>query len=140
MEPGRTPPGAHADASRSLVAKWVVQVRVLVTGSRFWNDESTIRNALSLVWEPDGVLVIGACSEGAEDLAARCWLRWGGQVERWPFDWDQPEGQVVTSRHRAMLRAGGDACLNFGGTTGRGSLCWLARQAGLSVSEWDPAQ
>jgi hypothetical protein len=96
-------------------------------------------DALSLEWEPDTVLVTGACPKGAEDLAARCWQHWGGQVERWPFDWDQPEGLVVIGRHRAMIQAGADTCLNFGGSTGRGSLRALAREAGLPVYGWTPS-
>jgi hypothetical protein len=89
--------------------------------------------------EPDTVLVTGACPEGAEDLAARCWQRWGGRVERWPFDWDCPEGLVVIGRHRAMLRAGADTCLTFGSSTGPGSLCALAREAGIAVFEREAA-
>ena len=115
-------------------------MRVLVTGSKFWTDWRTIVAALSLAWEPDTWLVTGACSEGAEDLAARCWRHWGGHVERWPFDWDQPEGPVVIGRHRAMLRAGADTCLDFGPSTARGSLCCLARQAGVPVYEWTPGR
>lgn len=85
------------------------------------------------------MLVTGACPEGAEDLAARCWQRWGGRVERWPFDWDCPEGLVVIGRHRAMLRAGADTCLTFGSSTGPGSLCALAREAGIAVFEREAA-
>ena len=51
-------------------------------GSRLWSDWRTIMDALSLVWEPDTVLVTGGCPEGAEDLAAHGWRHWGGQVER----------------------------------------------------------
>ncbi|WP_328302124.1 SLOG family protein [Actinomycetospora sp. NBC_00405] len=60
-------------------------MRVLVAGSKFWTDWQTLMAALSLVREPD-VLVTGACSEGAEDLAVRCWRHWGGRVQRWEFD------------------------------------------------------
>jgi SLOG family YspA-like protein len=136
VEPGRTPPGARADASRSFFTWVVIGMRILVTGSKFWSDRRTIMEALSLVWEPDTVLVTGACPEGAEDLAASCWQHWGGHVERWPFNWDRPEGQVVIGRHRAMLRAGADVCLNFGSSTACGSLCSLAREAGVPVYGW----
>ena len=113
-------------------------MRVLVTGSKSWSDWRTIVVALSLVWEPGTVLVTGACPEGAEGLSARCGRHWGGRVERRPFDWDQPGGRVVIGRHRAMLRTGADTCLNFGSSTAPGSLCCLAREAGVPVYEWTP--
>ncbi len=62
VEPGRTPPGARADASRSPWAWVVVRVRALVTGSKFWSDWRMIKTAISLVWEPD-TLLTGACRE-----------------------------------------------------------------------------
>lgn len=48
--------------------------RVLITGSRTWADREVVRRALAEVWEPDVVLVSGACPAGAEAL---CEARWG---------------------------------------------------------------
>ena len=61
---------------------------LLPTG-RPWceSDWRTLVAALSLVWEPDTVLVSGACHTGADDLAERCWRYLGGAVQRWPADW-----------------------------------------------------
>ncbi|GAA4862294.1 SLOG family protein [Actinomycetospora straminea] len=111
-------------------------MRVLVAGSKFWTDGQTLMAALADVWEPDAALVTGACPEGAEDLAARCWRRWGGRVERWEFDWDQPAGTVVESRHRRMLEAGADVCLTFGSLTGPRSLEAMSRAAGVPTYGW----
>ena len=111
-------------------------MRVLVTGSQFWTDWRTLMAALALVWEPDAVLVTGACPDGAENLAARCWRHWGGRVERWEFDWDQPQGPVVPSRHRRMIDAGADVCLSFGSTTGPHALGTMSRAAGVPTYEW----
>jgi hypothetical protein len=93
-------------------------MRVLVTGSQYFTDLAGIAAALSFVWQPDAVLVTGACPKGAEQTAARCWASWGGQVERWEFDWDQPWGDVVAGRNRAMLEAGADVCLGFDSMSG----------------------
>lgn len=114
-------------------------MRVLVAGSKFWTDERTLTGALALVWEPDAVLVTGVCPEGVEELAARCWGRWGGRVERWEFDWDQPQGTVVESRQRQMLEAGADVCLTFGGLAGPQSLEAKSRAEGVPTCAWSQA-
>ncbi|MDD7936985.1 SLOG family protein [Actinomycetospora lutea] len=111
-------------------------MRVLVAGSRFWTDEQTLTEALALVYEPDGVLVTGACPEGAEELAALQRRSWGGQVERWEFDWDQAAGTIVPGRHWRMLEAGADVCLTFGGLTGPQSLEAMSRAAGVPTYGW----
>jgi hypothetical protein len=112
-------------------------MRVLVAGSKFWTDWQTLMAALSLVWEPDAVLVTGACPEGAEELAAWCWRQWGGRVQRWEFDWDEPHGTVVASRHRRMLEGGADVCLDFGSATGPHALSTMSREAGVPTYAWD---
>lgn len=43
---------------------------------------------------------------------------------------------MVIGRRRAMLNAGADTCLNFGSSTARGSLCALAREAGVPTRVW----
>jgi hypothetical protein len=111
-------------------------MRVLVAGSKFWTDEKTLTGGLELAWEPGAVLVTGTCPEGAEELAARCWRRWGGKVERWGFDWDQPQGTVVSSRHRRMLEAGADMCLTFRDMAGPHSLGQMSRYAGVPTYQW----
>ena len=111
-------------------------MRVLVAGSKFWTDSQTVMAALALEWEPDAVLVTGACPEGAEDLAARRWAHWGGRVERWEFDWDQPRGTVVESRHRRMLDAGADVCLTFRDMAGPHALGTMSRAAGVPTYAW----
>lgn len=116
----------------------MVAMRVLVTGSKFWTDWRTLMAALSLVWEPDAVLVTGACPEGAEDLAARCWAHWGGQVERWGFDWDKPSGCVVPGRQGRMIAAGADVCLGFADMGGPWALTTMTRAAKVPTYEWGP--
>ncbi|WP_433034204.1 hypothetical protein [Actinomycetospora sp. CA-053990] len=111
-------------------------MRVLVAGSKFWTDGKTLTGALALVWEPDAVLVTGACPEGVEELAARRWQQWGGRVERWEFDWDQSQGTVVAGRHQRMLEARAAVCLTFGGLIGPQSLEAMSRAAGVPTYLW----
>jgi hypothetical protein len=111
-------------------------MRVLVTGSQFFTDLAVITAALALVWEPDAVLVTGACPKGAEAGAAHTWAQWGGRAERWEFDWELPAGTVVEARHRGMIEEGAEVCLNFGAQDGPTSLTRLAREAGIPTQEW----
>ncbi|WP_197289114.1 SLOG family protein [Nocardia sp. NRRL S-836] len=46
-------------------------LRILITGSRTWADRAMIRAALAEVWNPDSVLVSGACPNGATRSARR---------------------------------------------------------------------
>jgi hypothetical protein len=65
--------------------------RLLVTGSRSWDDAETVWRALKLVWtfDSDTLLVHGACPRGADLLCEACWDETlGGGTERVPVaDW-----------------------------------------------------
>lgn len=109
--------------------------RVLVTGSRSWRDEQTIRDALSSVVSvhgPEDVTVVHGAASGADAIAdhvANGW--WGLTVERHPADWTQPCTPNCQPGHRrrrgvtdycpavgprrdaAMVESGIDLCLAF---------------------------
>lgn len=87
--------------------------RVLVTGSRTWTDHTVIRAALAAVWQPDAVLVSGACPRGADHLCEQCWTKWGGHLERHPADWHRHRRAAGMIRNRHMVRLGADLCLAF---------------------------
>lgn len=65
--------------------------RLLVTGSRSWDDAEAIWRALKAAhaFDPDILLVHGACPRGADLLAEACWdENLGGGTERVPVtDW-----------------------------------------------------
>lgn len=108
--------------------------RVLVTGSRTWTDEHTIRAALAAVWG-DGttVLVSGGCPRGADRIAEQTWTRWGGRIERHPADWQRHGRGAGFRRNAAMVAAGADVCLAFihGGSPGATHTAGLAEAAGI---------
>lgn len=107
--------------------------RVLVTGSRTWEDKTAIRDALAQVWGPDVVLVSGAASRGADALCEQCWTHWGGVVERHPAEWERYGKQAGPRRNREMVAAGADICLAFiqDGSPGSSQTAELAERMGI---------
>jgi hypothetical protein len=93
-------------------------VRILVTGSRTWDDLKTIAEALSEAWwvanpnEPF-IIVHGDCYRGADVIAGRYarYMRW--TVEPHPADWERYGKRAGFIRNIEMVKAGADACLAF---------------------------
>lgn len=108
-------------------------MRVLVTGSRTWTDWRLLMAGLSLVWQPDAVLICGACPRGADDLAARCWRYWGGTVESWPAQWDKLRRSAGYRRNAAMVAAAPDVCVAFIHQHSPGASYTVARARAVGV-------
>lgn len=94
--------------------------RLLVTGSRDWDDAAVIWKALKAVWtyDPDTLLVSGACPRGADLLCETYWDEYlGGGTERHPAAW-YPNGSLDRGagfrRNEKMVRLGAWGCLAFG--------------------------
>jgi hypothetical protein len=121
--------------------------RVLVTGSRDWSDEDTIRSALRAWWNENGrprdaVLVHGACRTGADAIADRIWSAQGLPIERHPAPWNALDGQsqrlgrrAGPIRNRRMVRIGATICLAFikDNSPGASGCVQLAKAAGIPV-------
>jgi hypothetical protein len=92
--------------------------RILVTGSREWDAEGTLRQALiAAVAEcPDGtdpVIVHGACPRGADAMADR-WARdYGFPAERHLACWERQKRRAGFARNEHMVSLGADLCLAF---------------------------
>lgn len=85
--------------------------RVLITGSRDWEDESAVRRAFANVIALHGpeniVIVHGACPTGADQLADQIAATWTGlTVERHPADWDNCAPDCPAKPHRIKKRMG----------------------------------
>lgn len=93
--------------------------RVAVSGSPQWSDRTVIRDALSQVWHPETVLMVGPEEQGAAALCRECWTAWGGRVEVHLGDGSPP----------------GDLCLVFlsGRASGSESGARAATEAGVAV-------
>jgi hypothetical protein len=90
--------------------------RILVTGSRTWNDTRRIRAVLAYhrAAFPNAVLVHGN-ARGADRIAAQIWETWGLPTEPHPVtdaDWAASHA-AGHHRNARMIHAGADVCLAF---------------------------
>ncbi|MFF6903452.1 DUF2493 domain-containing protein [Streptomyces hydrogenans] len=121
--------------------------RVLVTGSRDWDDKDQVYAALStaVFQNVPAIVVHGACPTGADTQAA-WWVRMHGRTlgvttEPHPANW-RPNGQLDRSagfrRNAEMVAAGADICLAFIRNSSRGAshTARLAEQAGIPTRRW----
>jgi hypothetical protein len=111
---------------RSAVFDWVDELRpasaalpyrLLVTGSRDWQDRKAIAIALNrqhVAWgrPGDAVLVVGD-ADGADAIAAELWSKVGLPVEVHTADWDKEGKRAGMIRNAEMVASGVDACLAF---------------------------
>lgn len=121
--------------------------RILVTGSRDWDDWLTIRAELEQAVMDAGtrtVLVVhGACPRGADRQADDYakWMRSKGvsiDVEPHPANWTLNGKRAGFIRNAHMVNLGADRCLAFirNGSRGASHTAALAEQAGISVRRY----
>lgn len=123
----------------------ITPYRVLVTGSREWNDDRAIRHAIAAAVlenaEPEApvVLVHGACPRGA-DAHAAAWADLAAAdgrrpvvAEAHPADWEQHGKAAGFRRNASMVHLGADICLAFirNGSRGASHTAALAEKAGI---------
>lgn len=111
-------------------------MRILITGSRDWEDVETIdtaiQNAIGNQWGPH-VVVHGDCPRGADKMADDM-ARWRGiPVERHPADWDSHGKRAGFVRNSDMVNLGADVCLAFIRNNSKGATMTanLADHAGI---------
>lgn len=115
--------------------------RILITGSRDWEDGSAIRGALWDWWCPHcdseygdtTILVSGACSTGADVIAERLFSENECMVERHPADWNEYGRAAGFIRNKEMVDLGADVCLAFIRNSSKGAThtADLAEAAGI---------
>lgn len=128
-------------------------MRILVTGSRIWEDESAIAIAIIEVIEEAGVfptidgmenvtIVHGNCPTGADQLAddlAVDWQdRYGLKIERHPADWNQYGKRAGFVRNAEMVKLGANVCLAFIKNKSKGATMTadLAEKSGIRVKRF----
>lgn len=121
--------------------------RILITGSRTWDDVTAIGAALEQTLidaGPRPVLVVhGACPSGADwhaDHYAR-WLRGKGcniDVEQHPANWQLNGKRAGVIRNQLMVNLGADVCLAFvrNGSRGASHTAALAERAGIPTRRY----
>lgn len=118
--------------------------RILVTGSRDWDDEERVAYELGLAVgdalrqgyaHTSIVIVHGACPSGADRAADRIARDYGHRVERHPADWDRYGRAAGPKRNTEMVALGANTCLAFirNGSRGASHCAGLAERAGVPV-------
>lgn len=115
--------------------------RLLVTGSRDWDDIVTLRDAINKAVNHLGnrvILVHGACPTGADKLADDWFMyayRRPCSIEAHPADWDIYGKRAGYVRNAEMVNAGADLCLAFIKNESRGAsmTAKMAEDAGIET-------
>ena len=113
--------------------------RLLLTGSRTWDDAAVIEHALAVILarHPEGVLLVhGACPRGADAIAAAYAERTPVyHIEAHPADWRRHGRVAGQLRNAEMVTLGAQGCAAFlrGASPGTTATIRLARAAGISV-------
>lgn len=111
-------------------------MKVLVCGSRSWNDYDAIYGALAeLVAERGSFSVMHGAARGADRLAGEAARRLGLEVVEYPADWKRYGRRAGYLRNEQMLAAGPDLVVAFheAGSRGTAHTIALAREAGIEV-------
>jgi hypothetical protein len=94
--------------------------RILITGSRTWNDFAKIYDVLMEYVEsrhqPYITLVSGGCPTGADMLCERFAHMFGWRVERHPAQWVKDgvyDKRAGFLRNAEMVNLGADVCIAF---------------------------
>jgi len=128
-------------------------MRVLVTGSRGWDDAKTIREALEAVARgaaEAGVetltVIHGACPNGADELADQ-WVRYyrgepNVTAERYPALWQKFGKRAGMIRNEQMVATRPDLVLAFirDASPGATHCAELASDAGIPLRVWHYGQ
>lgn len=121
-------------------------MRILITGSRDWNDERIICAILNRYRDKSPktnnagghILVSGACPTGADRIAEKYAEDVGWLVERHPADWDTYGKRAGYIRNSEMAKLGADVCLAFILDNSRGAsmMVDLSRKADIDTYVW----
>lgn len=81
-------------------------MRILVCGSRDWNDKEAIIKRLLPFAAYEDVTVIHGAAKGADSLAGDVAKMFGFKVEEYPADWEKHGRAAGPLRNRKMLEEG----------------------------------
>jgi len=112
--------------------------RVLITGSREWNNISLIKSELNKLfdnWGTEVILISGHCPKGADAICENIGKELGWTLEIHPADWAQYGKPAGFIRNKNMVDLGADICLAFirNGSRGASSTAKLAEEANIKT-------
>lgn len=107
--------------------------RILITGSRTWDDANVILEAIDEHGGDYAVVVSGHCPLGADAMAEDAAEALGMDVELHPADWNQHGKRAGFLRNAEMVNLGADVCLAFIRDDSKGATMTanLAQKAGI---------
>ncbi len=117
-------------------------MRVLITGSRDWDQRNTIAYVLEAaipLMARDVTIVSGACPTGADKMCEEYAKLSGWNIERHPAQWTDEHGKYHPEagfiRNAEMVKLGADICLAFikNESKGAGHTATLAEKAGIKT-------
>lgn len=108
-------------------------MRVLVTGSRDWDDELAIRHALFTL--PQDTVIVHGDAPGADRMAQRLAREFGFADEPHPAKWRTLGKSAGPIRNQEMVDLGADICFAFPGpeSVGTWDCVRRAQKAGILV-------
>ena len=116
--------------------------RLLITGSRKWDDRDTIRDALYMAFLQMGgqggekITLVHGGAPGADKIAAEIWSRNSGMpIEAHRAMWEIWGKAAGRNRNLVMVQRGADLCLAFhkDGSPGTAHCIAAAEEAGIPV-------
>lgn len=114
--------------------------RILVTGSRDWDDTDRVWEELGNAVAPIDItreitVVHGHCPRGADAQADEWARKYGTTIERHPANWQINGKRAGFIRNTLMVNLGADLCLAFirNGSRGASHTAALAEAAGIPV-------
>lgn len=115
-------------------------MRILITGSRNWSDESVIENAILDLnnWYPldwDETVIVHGAAPGADALARRFAVKADLTQDPHPADWGRYGKAAGPKRNQEMVDLGADVVLSFMEPESKGTRHCTAQalKAGLPV-------
>lgn len=112
-------------------------MRVLVCGSRGWQDPEPIRQLMEALAKLDEVTLVHGDAKGADRLAACMAPNYGVRVEAHPAAWKRDFKAAGPIRNQEMLDSGVDVVFAFrsaGRSHGTDDMIRRAEQAGVPVN------
>jgi hypothetical protein len=115
-------------------------MRVLITGSRTWDDAESITAELAAL-PPGTTIVHGGCPTGADAIAHQYAVENGIPVEVYPADWDEHGRAAGPIRNAEMIATMPDLVLAFvrGDSPGtRGCVrAAISAEVPVRILDWD---